>query len=271
VPYQPLALVPSERAARTESQRAVVELQAFEVALASAAEVVDAAFRAQEGWVDGVRAGLGALLELFDEDPVLARYLVVGSLQAGEAVLARRGEVLERLAGVLDDERAPARAYPPPLTALAVVSGVLGVLHARLSQRDTGSLAELAGPLMSFTVMPFLGARAARRELRGVAESSSAVGVGVDLVQDPGKRLSHRREIEVLDVLAGEAGLSSTQVGLCVGIEDRAHVSRLMGRLARLGLIESAPAPGLRAGVKAWRLTGSGERLHAAVCEEGCR
>jgi hypothetical protein len=39
--------------------------------------------------VDGIRAGLLALLEFFDEQPALARFCVVGSAQAGPGVLAR--------------------------------------------------------------------------------------------------------------------------------------------------------------------------------------
>jgi DNA-binding MarR family transcriptional regulator len=246
------------------------EFEAFEQALALAAEAAGAAFRAQDGWVDGVRAGLVALLELFDEEPVLARYLVVGSAQAGPRVLERRREVLERIAVLLDDERAPARSYPPPLTAHAVASGVLGVLHARLSEPDPGVLAELAGPLMSFMATPFLGARAARRELRRPAETvaSPATAVNIELLQAPGKRLSHHREIKVLGILAAEPGLNSTQLGSRAGIEDRAHVSRLMTRLGRLGLIENKPDHGRRPGAKAWRLTASGEQLQAAVSRE---
>jgi hypothetical protein len=115
-------------------EREAAELEAFETVLALVSEAVGAVLRAREGWVDRVRAGLVALLELFDEEPALARYLVVGSAQAGPAVLARRKEVLDGVALLLDDEGAPARSYPPPLTAHAVVSGVLGVLHAQLSE-----------------------------------------------------------------------------------------------------------------------------------------
>jgi DNA-binding MarR family transcriptional regulator len=244
-------------------------LEAFEHVLELVAEAAVAAFQAREGWVDGVRASLAALLEFFDEEPALARYLVVGSAQAGPAVRARRKEVLERVAGVLDDERAPARAYPPALTAHAVASGVLGVLYARLSEPDPGALAELVCPLMSFTVMPFLGARAARRELRRASETarSALATADLDLPRDPGKRLSHRREIEVLGVLAHEPGLSNRQVGLRAGVEDEGHASRLLARLARLGLIENAPA-NRRPGVKAWRLTASGEQLQTAAARE---
>jgi DNA-binding MarR family transcriptional regulator len=264
---RPLALVPSAPVP-AGIEREAAELEAFEQALALAVERAGAAFQAQEGWVDRVRVGLTALLELFDEQPALARYLVVSSAQAGPAVLARRGEVLERLAVLLDDERAPARTYPPPLTAHAVASGVLGVLYAQLSQPEPGSLAELASSLMSFVVTPFLGARAARRELRHPSETATSPAVGVEVVQDPGKRLSHHREIEVLAILAGEPGLNNREVALRAGIKDRAHISRLMARLARLGLIENTPAPTRPAGVKAWRLTTSGEQLHAEILRE---
>jgi DNA-binding MarR family transcriptional regulator len=230
-----------------------------------AVERAGAAFQVRDGWVDRVRAGLTALLELFDEQPALARYLVVSSAQAGPAVVARRAEVLEHLAAQLDDERAPARSYPPLLTAHAVASGVLGVLHARLSRPHPGSLTELTGSLMSFVVMPFLGVRAARRELSHAAGTTTSPVVSVEVVQDPGKRLSHHREIEVLAVLANDPGLNNREVALRAGIKDRAHISRLMARLARLGLIESTPAPGRPAGAKAWRLTSSGEQLHAEI------
>jgi hypothetical protein len=69
---------------------------------------------------------------------------------------------------VLDDERAPARGYPPPLTAQAVVGGALGVLHERLSQPDPGALVELTGPLMSFIVLESAGQPAGRK---GMEES----------------------------------------------------------------------------------------------------
>jgi DNA-binding MarR family transcriptional regulator len=243
------------------------QLEAFEQSLALAVEAVGAALGACAGWVDGVRAGLVALLEFFDEEPLLARYLVVGSAQAGPVVLARRRETLERVALMLDDERAPARSYPPPLTAHAVASGVLGVLYARLSEPEPGVLVELVGPLMSFMVMPFLGTRAARRELRRPRETGRTSAEGADLLQDPGKRLNHRREIQVLGTLAGAPGLNGKQVGLRAGVKDQGHVSRLLARLTRLGLIENT-APSGRSGVKAWRLTDAGERIHTAISQE---
>jgi DNA-binding MarR family transcriptional regulator/AcrR family transcriptional regulator len=245
-------------------------LAAFEQALALAAERATAAFQAHEGWLDRIRAGLLALLEFFDEQPALARYCVVHSAQAGPAVLAARSGVLERLARVLDDERAPARGYPPPLTAQAVVSGALGVLHERLLQPDPGALVELTGPLMSFIVLPFLGATVARRELRRPVEVGSAVEhcVPLDLLHDPGGGLDNHLTVLVLTVLVAELGLSNRDVARRVGVTDQAHMSRILARMARLGLITNTLDAGARGPKRAWQLTASGEQLEAAIGRE---
>jgi DNA-binding IclR family transcriptional regulator len=248
-------------------------LAAFEQVLALASERASAAFQAQEGWVDRVRSGLLAVLEFFDEQPALARHCVVHSAQAGPAVLAARSEVLDRLARVLDDERAPARGYPPPLTAQAVVSGALGVLHERLLQPDPGALVELTGPLMSFIVLPFLGVSAARRELRRPADADAATAaqhsVPFDLLQDPGKRLDHHRSVLVLRALAAEPGLNNAGVARRASLnKDPGQISRLLSHMARLGLIANTLDARGQGPKRAWRLTASGEQLEAAIRHE---
>lgn len=245
------------------------QLEAFEQALALAAERASLAFYAQEGWVDALRAGLQALLELFDEEPKLARYLVVHSAQASGAVFERRREVLDRLARLLDDERAPARGYPPPLTAQAVASGVLGVLSERLSQSQPGPLVELAGPLMSFTVLPFLGVSAARRELAGTHGGASAPDgtADLDVLKTPAGRVSSRASL-VVSIIGAEPELNSKELASRAGVMNDGHASRLLARLERLGLIENARGPDRRLGAKAWRLTTAGEKLAAAIARE---
>jgi DNA-binding MarR family transcriptional regulator len=259
---------PSFGSVRARSPRA--NRVAFEQALALAGGLATAAFQAQEGWADRVRAGLFALLEFFDEEPALARLCVVDSAQAGPGVLARRTEVLDRLARVLDDERAPARAYPPPLTAQAVVNGVLGVLHQRLQDPSPGALVSLTGPLMSFIVLPFLGARAARRELSRPLDATATPlkrSLALDLLRDPGGPSNHRT-IQVLGVVGCEPGLNSSEVALRAGVSDQGQISRLLSRLVRLGLIENTrDAPGRRVG-KAWALTASGQELEQAIGQE---
>ncbi|HEY8304919.1 MAG TPA: hypothetical protein VIG42_10085 [Solirubrobacteraceae bacterium] len=242
------------------------QLEAFEQALALATERASVAFYAQEGWLGAVRAGLTALLEFFDEEPALARYLVVHSAQASDAVLERCREVIERIARLLDDERAPARGYPPPLTARAVVNGVLGVLSERLSESNPGPLVELAAPLMSFTVLPFLGVSAARRELARprAGETAPDDDAILEPLRAPRGGRVNSRAASALMVIGGESGLNSKEVSSRTGVNDDAQSSRLLARLERLGLIENTRNPESRFGSKSWRLTAAGEQLHAA-------
>ncbi len=246
------------------------QLEAFEQALALAGARASEAYDAQEGWLDGVRAGLLALLEFFDSEQALARYLLVHSAHAGPAVLERRADVLDALAEVLDDERAPGRGYPPPLTAQALLSGVLGVLHERCSKRDPGTLVDLAGSLMSFIVLPFLGARAARLELaRSVEATLTPVEPALALwaLRDPGGRLN-QRTVSVLRVIGSEPGLNSRELASRDGVKDQGQMSRLLSRLARLGLIENTREAQRRGDVKAWQLTIAPEELEAAIAYE---
>jgi DNA-binding MarR family transcriptional regulator len=246
------------------------QLEAFEQALALAAARASTAHEAQDGWLDGVRAGLVTLLEFFDSEPALARYLVVHSAQAGPAILERRSDVLDALARALDDERAPARGYPPPLTAQAVLAGVLGVLHERLSRRDPGALVDLSNSLMSFVVLPFLGARAARRELaRSVEATPTPVrpGLALQALRDPGGRLNHRA-VSVLTVIGSEPGLNNRELASRAAVKDEGQISTLLSRLTRLGLIENTPDAQRRGNVNAWRLTVAPEELYAAISYE---
>ena len=228
-------------------------LAAFESVLALAAECATAAFQAQEGWLDRVRAGLLALLAFFDEEPELARFLVVHSAQAGPAVLARRGEVLDRLAGVLDDEHAPARRDAQPFAAQDAVSGVLGVVHGRLSTPNPGPLIGLAGPLTSLIELP----------LRGEGPAPASNGIS-DLPADLAGGLDDRT-IAVLLIVGDEPTISTTEVGRRLPLQDRGHASLVLRRVARLGLAASRRDHQRRGGPYMWQLTRSGEELYGAI------
>lgn len=245
-------------------------LAAFDQVLVQALDRAGPAFEAQDGWLDRVRAGLLALLEFLDQHPPLARFLVVHSAEAGPVLRARRSDVLTRLVSVLDNERAPARHYPPPLTAEGVLTGVLGVLHGRLTKREPGPLIELLNPLMSFIVLPYLGARAARRELarpvRAVAAPVERRAAVVLLQGVSGRAVRDQRAVRVLGVVAAAPGLSNAQVAERAGVKDQGHISRLLTRLARLGLIENRLAvKGLPVAPNVWHLTSSGEEFQRAL------
>ena len=125
-------------------------------------------YEGERDWTARVRGGLGVLLEVLESEPALRRLVFVEALGAGPRVLERRAEVLEQLAGVVDEGRAGMEAAGklPPLTAEGVVGGAFGVIHARLFQRPPESLIELLNPLMAMIVRPYRGGAAAAQELK---------------------------------------------------------------------------------------------------------
>lgn len=244
-------------------------LEAIEQTVALAAQRARAAYETQLSWVDRMRAGLQALLEFFDEEPALAQLCVVQSTTAGPAALARRRELLDQLAGIVDEGRTVASREPPPLAAEGVVGGTLGVVHSRLLKPDGRALVELLGPLMSFIALPYLGSGAARRELHRPlpaarcrpSERARKPVEGLDM------RLTYRT-VRVLAAIAAEPGLSNSQISHRAGVTDQGQISKLLSRLARLQLIENTGQGQRKGASNAWRLTHRGEAVERAIRHE---
>jgi AcrR family transcriptional regulator/DNA-binding MarR family transcriptional regulator len=245
-------------------------LAAMEQTLEFAGERLGTAYASGERWLDQVRAGLLEMLSLFDEDPRLAWLLVVHSAGAGPAALTLRAQVLDRLASALDEGRADAPSEPLPLTAQAVVGGVVSVIHSRLLAPDTGMLLDLLNPLMSMIALPYRGAGTARDELarrratpshnaRSALSSRALVGYDIRLTS---------RTLAVLRVIAAEPGLSNRQIGDRAGIADRGQASRLLARLCERKLIENTGGGQPLGAANAWQLTPRGRRLAFALGRE---
>lgn len=125
------------------------------------------AYRSEKPWRERIRAMVAFTVHCANEDPVRARFLLVESLTAGDAVQAQRDATMGRLIelvdagrGELDDPTGVSRA-----TAEAVVGGAYRTLTRRLRERDFEALASLTPELMCQAVMPYLGVDAALREL----------------------------------------------------------------------------------------------------------
>jgi AcrR family transcriptional regulator/DNA-binding MarR family transcriptional regulator len=256
-------------------------LASLEQALVCASERVSPAYRASERWRERMRAGLGALLELFDEDPLLARLLVVESSSAGRSVLELRSSVIGLLIDAVDEGRTEARSTAgiARLTAEGVVGGVLSVLRARIEGHqlmDEGSepLVGLLRALMSMIVLPYLGAGAARRELerqlpaRHPGYTHPVTESGGRLLSDPfkdaGMRLTYRT-MRVLSAIASNPGSSNKQVGTIAEVSDQGQVSKLLARLQHLGLILNDGGPHSRGLPNAWQLTATGRQVERSV------
>jgi AcrR family transcriptional regulator len=246
-------------------------LAAFDDALAFASQRVVPAYAAKSKWRERVRAGLVAFLSFLDEEPVIGRLLVVESLTGGGArVLERRSRVLAQVAAAVDEGRGQSASATglPLLTAEGLVGGALSIVHARISDPDREPLLGLANQLMGMIVLPYLGPSAARRELERPVEPSLSDHRDTRLLADPfketGMRLTYRT-VRVLLTVAEYPNASNRSIGETAGISDQGQISKLLGRLQRLGLISNAGlAPGQGA-PNAWTLTETGRQLTKSI------
>jgi AcrR family transcriptional regulator len=249
-------------------------LAAFDHALDVVAERVLPAYEAEREWQASVRAGLGALLACLDGEPALSRLLFVEALSAGPRVLARRAQVLEQLAVVVDGGRADDRAPEgvPLLVAEGVLGGVFGVIHARLFQRRPEPLVDLLDSLMATIVLPYRGSEVAARvhasdrerpvEDRPAPPIAALKPLGSALPAD--FRLTVRTQMALTAVARLSAkGMNPTnkEVAESIGISGKGQVSLLMTRLANQGLVEDTGGYGRRGALRAWRLTKHGKAV----------
>ena len=267
-------------------------LALFEEALERASKVArDAAVAAGVGgrWHERVRAGLLVLLALVEDDPAIGSLLIVDALAVGPRVLERRARALEALKVVIDGGRVEAKGRrgtpesPPPLTAEGVLGAVLSVIHARLLERAAGpvrngssrrqpSLTGLLNPLMGMIVLPYLGQNAAAQELERPKPKAARTprtprvpkGPATDPLQGLEMRLTSRTLL-VLAAIAERPGASNRQIADVAGIHDQGQISKLLGRLERLGLIANYGAGQARGEANAWGLTPKGKEVEAAL------
>ncbi len=259
-------------------------LAAFNEAIDRMEAIASEAYEAEDGWREGMRAGLIALLAFLNAEPGLARLCIVEALGAGPRVLERRAEVLEQLKAVVDRgreagsgranrtsaaKRSRASREPAEITAEGVVGAVFAVLHTRLLAGGKRPLTDLVGPLMSMIVLPYLGARVASNELTKPAPKLPKPGRGGQaLRKDPLEGLDMRltyRTVRVLSVIGENAGASNREVAEGSGIADQGQISKLLARLERLQLIENTGGGQMKGASNAWRLTERGAQVERAT------
>jgi DNA-binding MarR family transcriptional regulator len=151
------------------------------------------------------------------------------------------------------------------------VGAVFAVLHTRALEDGGERFVPLLGSLMNLVVLPYLGARAASRELsrpspeveRDQAGSTTRTRAG-----DPMAGLSMRltyRTVRVLVVIGERPGASNREIAERSGVADQGQISKLLARLARLELVENLGEGQEKGGSNAWHLTPRGARVERAT------
>jgi AcrR family transcriptional regulator len=247
-------------------------LAAFDEAIARARALVVDAYTVESGWREGMRAGLARLLEFMDEEPGLARLCVIEALGAGTRVLDSRAKVLDELAEIVDRGRSVGSAAhePPEVTAEGVVGAVFAVIHTRLLEGGKEPLSNLLAPLMSMIVLPYMGARAAGKELarpaptpRGRVQPGRRSG-SRDPLEGLDMRLTYRT-VRVLVVIGGRPGASNREIAEGSEIADQGQISKLLTRLRRLDLVENRGEGQAKGAANAWYLTDRGAEVERAA------
>jgi AcrR family transcriptional regulator len=171
---------------RLFSNRQECFLAAFDRALKRCAERVDSTPQAPD-CSERLRRVLLSLLRFAELQPGMARLLLVDSAAAGPLVLARREEVLRRLATAIEpgDRRVSAerldlldpgragRSHPnagraPGPGAESLLAAAAALVWSRLHSGQR-PLTSLASPLMAMLVLPRQGPIGAAREISGAA------------------------------------------------------------------------------------------------------
>lgn len=265
-------------------------LAVFEDAVRHAGEVLERAVGDELTWCGRMRGGLAAFLSFLDEEPVAGRLLIVEALGAGERTLNARARVLAQIIAFVDEGRVQPKAVRdiPSLTAEGIVGAVFSVVHARMLLHRTpgmlggsgiggdspagegaGRMVRLSGALTAMVVQPYLGAAAAKRELKRPAPTPKRMVPR--LPSDPFKDLPIRltyRTARVLTAIANTPGASGKQVARASEISDDGQMSRLLGRLERVGLIENTGAGAIRGEANAWTLTPKGHNIQTIITQQ---
>jgi AcrR family transcriptional regulator len=242
-------------------------MEAFEEAVQRAAARVVPAFQAERAWRERIRAGLRALLEFLDDEPLLGPLCVVDALGAGPRAMGRRTQVVELLldAVAAGGEECKAALRPTRLTAEGVVGAVLAVLHARMTASDKRPMVGLQGPLMGMIVLPYRGPAAAGRELSYPPSKRRRVQPREDdPLRDLDMRLTYRT-VRVLGAVASHPDSSNRTIANASDVIDQAQISKLLVRLEHRGLISNHGTGSGRGEPNAWRLTTRGEEIEQAI------
>jgi AcrR family transcriptional regulator len=245
-------------------------MAAFEDALTVVSERTVNAYSVPGRWESRVRGALTEILGFVEEEPDQGRLLVVESLVAGPKAMARRAQITRVLVAALEEGRREARTdEPPALSAEGLVGAVLSVLHARLVQHDTGSLAALLNPLMSMIVLPYQGPAAARREAaRPLPKPRRRPSTARrDPLRDLDMRLTYRT-VRVLIAISAHPQASNRKIADTAGIVDQGQISKLLLRLQNLGLIHNTGDGPAKGEPNAWELTPKGHEVERAIREQ---
>jgi AcrR family transcriptional regulator len=128
---------------------------------------VDTACEGRTAWHDRIWAAGVAAMRYLQQDPARARFLVVAVNGSGSGAQARRDQIVQGIADVLDGGRdeVEGERRMSRCTAEIAAGAVYGTVLAKVESGSIERGEEFLPELIYLATMPYLGARAAEDEL----------------------------------------------------------------------------------------------------------
>jgi AcrR family transcriptional regulator len=140
---------------------------AYDATIERIREQVVAAYEGSKSqdWVQRMRVGIDALLNLLAAEPALASIALVEGLRAGRGVYDRYQAAIESFVECLRTGAplTPAGEEVPEATDEAVVGGIVSLLGRRALAGEAEQLPELFPEILEFVLTPYVGVEEARR------------------------------------------------------------------------------------------------------------
>jgi AcrR family transcriptional regulator/Mn-dependent DtxR family transcriptional regulator len=124
------------------------------------------AFHRSADWGAAVRAAIGSGLNFLASRPAMAQLLAVELFAGGMKAVARRGQTLSPLAGLLA-QGYRIRPETPPIATEAIAGGIAELVNLRIRKDGPASLPALAPICAYIALAPFLGAERATEVANG--------------------------------------------------------------------------------------------------------
>ena len=143
---------------------------AFDTVTEQLRERVEEAFKGEDDWADGIRAGIGAMLTFLASEPNLARLAMVEALVAGPVVVERYDAAIQGLVPYLEAGREgrseEVLSRLSSTTEEALVGGMVSLISRRIIAGQAAELEELLPDLVEFALTPYIGSDEASKVAR---------------------------------------------------------------------------------------------------------
>ncbi|HEX6753910.1 MAG TPA: helix-turn-helix domain-containing protein [Solirubrobacterales bacterium] len=144
-------------------------LAAYDMAVERLFAEVDGNCDQRKNWLDRVREGLAAIVDLFVLEPELARIAVVEATTAGAEARRRHWHAISRFTQFLVEGHGFANGRELPASISLMSAGaVSGLIFEELLAGRPAELPALLPDLLFAVLVPYIGPRAAAAEMRRV-------------------------------------------------------------------------------------------------------